>query len=252
MEWTGPPSGTVFDVTLKERRMDLGTWAFTYFKGAQIGADAVGNRYFTERRPNPRRARVRRWVLYPAIADPSSVPPEWHAWLHYTTDAPLTGMPRHGWQKPHLANATGTAAAYRPPGHDYAGGKRAKADGDYESWVPDDPPVLARLATTAETRPEMHFTLVRHSGYAVGANPAFEDAVEVREVTAHQLYMVRAAGGVVFTTREAAQQGENAANYSNGQKSGMAQTSGHFSSLRISGAEIYVPTASPHGVSRGA
>jgi NADH:ubiquinone oxidoreductase subunit len=102
--------------------MDLGTWIFTHFKGTQIGADAAGNRYFVERRPSPRRARVRRWVIYPAIADPSSIPAEWHAWLHYTTDAPLTGMPRHAWQRPHLANATGTAAAYRPPGHDYAGG----------------------------------------------------------------------------------------------------------------------------------
>lgn len=229
--------------------MDLRTWVFTYLKGTQIGADAVGNRYFTERRPSPRRARVRRWVIYPRIADPSSVPAEWHAWLHYTTDAPLTGMPRHGWQKPHLANATGTAAAYRPPGHDYAGGQRAKADGDYESWAPADPPVSAR-PVPAESRQETYFTLVRHSGFTVGANPVFDDAVEARELTMQQFYMVRAAGGVVFTTREAAQQGEDEANYPNGSKSGGAHVIGHFSSLRISGAEIYVPPVGPRDVNR--
>jgi NADH:ubiquinone oxidoreductase subunit len=237
---------------MEDRHMNLGTRVFTYVKGRQVGADAVGNRYFTERRPSPRRTRVRRWVIYPAVADPSSVPAEWHMWLHYTTDAPLTDRPRHDWQKPHLANATGTAAAYRPPGHDYAGGKRAKADGDYESWVPADPPIPATPARIAVTRSETYFTLVRHSGYAVGANPAFEDAVEVRELTTHQLYMVRAAGGVVFTTREAARQGEDAANYLNGSKSSRVQPSGYFSSLRVAGAEIFVPTAGPPDASRGA
>ena len=41
------------------------------------------------------------------------------------------------WQKPHLPNATGTAASYRPPGHDYEGGHRARATGDYEAWTPE-------------------------------------------------------------------------------------------------------------------
>ena len=29
-----------------------------------------------------------------------------------------------------------TADSYRPAGHDYQGGKRAKATGDYEAWTP--------------------------------------------------------------------------------------------------------------------
>jgi NADH:ubiquinone oxidoreductase subunit len=227
--------------------MDLATRIFTYLKGTQVGSDAVGNRYFTERRPSIRRARVRRWVIYPGVVDPSSVPAEWHAWLHYTTDAPLLGTPRYGWQKPHLANATGTPAAYRPPGHDYAGGQRAKADGDYESWVPDNPPIAVEPAAAGKTRGEMHFTLVRHSGYAVGADPALEGAVEVREVTLQQFYTVRAAGGAVFATREAAKLAEDAANYPNGSKSGGAHAPGHFSTLRVSGAEIYIPPVMPAG-----
>jgi NADH:ubiquinone oxidoreductase subunit len=118
--------------------MNIGTWLFTLIHGKQIGIDDAGNRYFIDRRPGPRRLRVRRWVVYPGRADPSSIPAEWHPWLHYTTDAPLPDTPRHAWQRPHLRNLTGTAAAYRPPGHDYAGGHRPAADGDYESWVPDN------------------------------------------------------------------------------------------------------------------
>jgi len=230
--------------------MDFRTRVFTYLRGKQVGSDAAGNRYFTERRPSTRRTRIRRWVIYPRIPDASSVPAEWHAWLHYTTDAPLLEMPRHSWQKVHLANATGTAAAYRPPGHDYAGGKRARADGDYESWVPADPQSPELSASPAQPQSDTLFTLVRHSGYSVGANPAFEDAVEVRELTIRQHYVVRAAGGVVFTTREAAQQGEDAANYPNGLKSGRAYASGYFSSLRVSGAEVFVPNAGLRGVSQ--
>jgi NADH:ubiquinone oxidoreductase subunit len=82
--------------------------------------------------------RDRRWVVYAGDPEASRVPPEWHAWLHYTTDAPLPELGRRSWQKPHLANATGTAAGYRPPGHDYSGGRRARATGDYEAWTPGD------------------------------------------------------------------------------------------------------------------
>ena len=118
--------------------MGIGTRVFTYFKGMQIGTDAVGNRYFLERRIHGHRIRRRRWVIYPRAAEASSVPAEWHAWLHYTTDTPLTEGPYYLWQKPHLANATGTATGYRPAGHDYMGGQRAATDGDYERWTPTE------------------------------------------------------------------------------------------------------------------
>jgi len=45
---------------------------------------------------------------------------------------------RKPWQKPWRPNATGTGLAYRPPGHQLMGGKRAKADGDYQAWTPDN------------------------------------------------------------------------------------------------------------------
>lgn len=116
--------------------MFISTWLFTALKGRKVGSDASGNRYFTERGPSGGRTRARRWVIYQGTPDASKVPPEWHAWLHYTVDEPLPDTGRKPWQKPHRANATGTPASYRPPGHDYQGGQRAHATGDYEAWTP--------------------------------------------------------------------------------------------------------------------
>jgi NADH:ubiquinone oxidoreductase subunit len=116
-------------------RMNIGTWLFTRLNGRRIGTDGAGNIYFEDRKVRPGQ-RTRRWVAYAGAVDASEVPPEWHAWLHYTTDAPLPDTGRKPWQKPHLANATGTPLGYRPPGHDYQGGQRARATGDYEAWTP--------------------------------------------------------------------------------------------------------------------
>jgi NADH:ubiquinone oxidoreductase subunit len=116
--------------------MTIGTRLFTYFRGTQVGQDSGGNRYYEERSHKAGHMRRRRWVLYRGVPEASAVPSEWHAWLHYTTDAPISDANRRPWQKPHLPNLTGTAESYRPPGHDYAGGHRAASTGDYEAWTP--------------------------------------------------------------------------------------------------------------------
>ncbi|GAC1347582.1 MAG: NADH:ubiquinone oxidoreductase subunit NDUFA12 [Acetobacteraceae bacterium] len=115
--------------------MTIGTRLFTWLKGSPVGTDPAGNRYFEERRAR-RGARPRRWVLYAGEAEASAVPPEWWGWLHYTTAEPIPMGTRRPWQTPHRPNLTGTAESYRPPGHDYRGGHRAPATGDYESWTP--------------------------------------------------------------------------------------------------------------------
>jgi NADH:ubiquinone oxidoreductase subunit len=117
--------------------MDIATRLFTWLHGRAVGSDAAGNRYFTDKKLNAH-GRTRRWVVYAGLPDATAVPAEWHCWLHYTTDAPLPETGRKPWQKPHLANATGTATSYRPQGHDYSGGKRVAASGDYEAWSPQD------------------------------------------------------------------------------------------------------------------
>ena len=117
--------------------MNLGTWLFTTFRGQLVGQDATGNRYYQERARKPGHLRQRRWVMFgDGVEEASVVPAEWHSWLHYTTDAPISEADRHAWQKPHLPNLTGTKLSYRPPGHDYKGGRRPETTGDYEPWTP--------------------------------------------------------------------------------------------------------------------
>ena len=110
-------------------------------RGEEVGRDAAGNRYFRIKKgglvENDSLRHERRWVIYDGEVEASRVPAEWHAWLHHTTDEipPPDGPPRHAWQREHQANLTGSAAAYRPPGHPLKGSRRVKATGDYEPWV---------------------------------------------------------------------------------------------------------------------
>jgi NADH:ubiquinone oxidoreductase subunit len=115
--------------------MSFGTRLFTWIRGDLVGTDRDGNRYFTEKKGVGGRKR-RRWVLYKGKVEASKVPPEWHAWLHYTVDQPLAAPTDKPWVKPHEINSTGSPAAYLPPGHDRRGGVRPAATGDYQAWQP--------------------------------------------------------------------------------------------------------------------
>ena len=79
--------------------MTIGTRLFTWFQGRAVGTDPAGNIYYEERRAR-RGARLRRWVMYAGQAEASAVPPEWHGWLHYTTDAPIPLSARRAWMRP--------------------------------------------------------------------------------------------------------------------------------------------------------
>lgn len=110
----------------------------TWRRGEKVGTDRFGNIYYRDKNAK-RGLKERRWVLYAGEPEASKVPPEWHAWLHHTTKDPLPekASPFHKpWQKEHMPNPSGSAQAYRPPGHQYAGGQRVRATGDYEPWIP--------------------------------------------------------------------------------------------------------------------
>jgi NADH:ubiquinone oxidoreductase subunit len=106
--------------------------------GRKVGTDRFGNRYYESRADMPGGyGRKRRWAIYAkGGTEPTVVPPEWHAWLHHTTDAPLDEKKRFPWQEEHRPNPTGTVAAYRPAGHDYMGGQRQASGADYQAWTP--------------------------------------------------------------------------------------------------------------------
>ncbi len=115
------------------------TRVMTWLHGERVGKDAIGNVYYQDRKTTAGRRR-KRWVIYADQRDDASqVPPELHAWLHYTIDAFPDPQSRRkfAWERDHRPNQTGTALAYRPPGHTLAAGKRAAATGDYEAWTPE-------------------------------------------------------------------------------------------------------------------
>lgn len=130
------PINSIKDVLGTLSRVHI-TW-FTQMFGQAVGTDVFGNKYFKRLQPDPLKPE-RRWVVYSYRDDASEVPPEWHGWLHYQTDlVPENQNPlRRKWQKPYVANMTGTGAAYLPPGHALAGSHRAAATGDYEAWKPE-------------------------------------------------------------------------------------------------------------------
>ena len=114
----------------------IGTALWSRRNGRGIGRDDLGNAYFES--TAALHGRTRRWVIYDGANDASRVSPEWHGWLHHTTDlVPSELPPPRVWEKPPLPNLTGTAAAFRPAGALERGGNRAAATGDYEPWSPD-------------------------------------------------------------------------------------------------------------------
>lgn len=113
----------------------FGTRLHTRRKGEQVGEDSAGNIYYKER------GGKRRWVMYKnGPIEASRVPPEWHAWLHYTVDVPPSeAMPdTKPWEKDHQPNKTGTVEAYFPSGSLAVDAPRAKTAADYEAWTPGD------------------------------------------------------------------------------------------------------------------
>lgn len=123
--------------------LTIGTRIYTWLRGEEVGKDQFGNRYYRERGGgrvhDDSLRKERRWVIYAGETEASKVPAEWHAWLHHTLSAPPPegGPPKRPWQKEHLPNLSGTAEAYRPPGHTLMGGRRAAGTGDYEPWRPE-------------------------------------------------------------------------------------------------------------------
>ncbi len=109
----------------------LGTQLFTWRKGQKVGEDGQGNAYYQTADGK------KRWIIYNGEMEASRVSPEWHGWLHFTWDEPPTKapLPRKAWEKPHLENLTGTAAAYVPAGSILKPTPVARSD--YEAWKPE-------------------------------------------------------------------------------------------------------------------
>ena len=69
-----------------------GTQVWTALYGEFVGADEFGNRYYRTKggKIDPTLGFERRWVTYNGYAEPTTVGPAWHGWLHHTVDTPPT------------------------------------------------------------------------------------------------------------------------------------------------------------------
>ncbi len=108
----------------------LGTRFQIWRKGELVGTDEGGNRYYRMHGGD------RRWVIYNGPVEASRIPPGWHAWMHHRVDEPPASYQPREWQKPHQANLTGTAEAYRPPGSILGPAPHTPGSPDYEAWRP--------------------------------------------------------------------------------------------------------------------
>ena len=106
-----------------------------------IGQDALGNQYYESQLfsdpfmslPSERK----RWVLYAnVLADPSTVAPEWHGWLHQAVAEPPPSSSKG--ETSSGGNKTGTVNAHKPSFFPF--GERAYSDlgeeSSYERWDP--------------------------------------------------------------------------------------------------------------------
>lgn len=114
----------------------LGTRFHTWRNGTRVGEDEFGNVYYQGGTDSE--GRTRRWVIYKGYSEASMIPPGWHGWMHHRVATPPTreDYKPHEWEKPHHANLTGSAAAYRPKGSVLSTGERPRVSGDYDAWTP--------------------------------------------------------------------------------------------------------------------
>ena len=93
------------------------------------GEDVYGNQYYESKNIDIT-GKYKRVVKYKGIAEPTKIPPMWHAWVHYLKkEVPNTEETQvEGWLKEHVPNLTGIErykTVFAP---------RKKVSSDYEAW----------------------------------------------------------------------------------------------------------------------
>jgi len=70
-------------------KQTFGTFIYTFFTGKLVGKDKFGNKYYSN-------VNGKRWVIYDNYIESSKIPPEWHAWIHFTSrNVPLDGKKKY-------------------------------------------------------------------------------------------------------------------------------------------------------------
>ena len=105
-------------------------WIKSFCK--KVGVDQFGNFYYVGKNKNYLNIH-KRYIVYNGLDEGSKVPPMWHSWLHYLSDAipDKNQTTEYIWQKEHMPNVTGTKYAYDPAKSKYTKLKT------YSSWKPE-------------------------------------------------------------------------------------------------------------------
>ena len=105
----------------------IGTYLYTKFFGILVGTDELGNNYFTSSDGK------KRWVNYIGDCDASSISPNWHSWIHKTTNnLPEIKESLKIKKKDNIySNTTGSSKAYHP--------NNCKNDSKYNDYIPWKP-----------------------------------------------------------------------------------------------------------------
>ena len=104
---------------------NIGTVIKTLLFGKKTGEDSFGNIYYLNK-------NNKRWVIYNKNNDASSIPPEWQAWLTYTSnDIPKKNSKKKKWQIKHQPNNTGMNYIITKTNHKIKNEKPL-----YSSWSP--------------------------------------------------------------------------------------------------------------------
>ena len=91
-------------------KQTVGTFIYTLLTGKFAGSDHFGNKYYFN-------SKGKRWVIYNNNIEASTIPPEWHSWIHFLSiKKPSDDRKIFSWQKLHEGNLTGTNRAYKPEG----------------------------------------------------------------------------------------------------------------------------------------
>eukprot|EP01113_Clastostelium_recurvatum_P017602 TRINITY_DN2072_c0_g1_i3.p1 TRINITY_DN2072_c0_g1~~TRINITY_DN2072_c0_g1_i3.p1 ORF type:complete len:178 (-),score=24.01 TRINITY_DN2072_c0_g1_i3:72-563(-) len=113
--------------------------------GNLIGSDKFGNMYYEDKQEVWGRHR---WVEYPGglpweqPKESTTVPPEWHSWLHYISDYPgnsqeILSLTPSRFKMDHLPNQTASETAYAPHNHILNPNYGKQNMNHYEEWRPN-------------------------------------------------------------------------------------------------------------------
>lgn len=90
------------------------------------------------------------------------------------------------------------------------------------------------------------YTLVRHSGWSIGCNPSFRQAVELKEISSTVAAKILAKQGLVFNSWTDANTAEEIYNYPDPNYVGVIpKVEGDFISIPGYALEVFIPARKP-------